>query len=807
MSLLSHQTTCKFFVDRKKRYCKMLVKSGQEFCGEHQKPSSNLQTSENSLGIRIVCPLDPKHTVFTQNLKKHLKICNAREKPQEEFIEKNVNSGHSEVAPEFPSIDSFQMLSTFSKEQILNVIKKVDHIYEEKVTITTKDFSFKIVEDEINKPENGNKAKKHLKQASSILGLLQEYNLLKNKTCFIEFGAGRGQLSYWIAEATDSLDSCKVLVIEKASPKHKRDNKLAKTCDKIMRIRADIADLVLDKIEGVNEAEHVVGATKHLCGGATDLAIRCLTSPNINKHKIKGMILTFCCHHRCLWTSYTGKKFFEENHLDITDFQVVCGLTSWAICGTGFSREYRKKLGNEGLEGALMETEKYGLSRTQREEIGRKCKNIINWGRLKYLQEFGFECLLHYYVNKEVTLENVCIVAQKVPRIFYQSKLSSTMCGQDSTKRTYKIPSEVRVLLAVVKYKRFSIYFRAMLITFHTVGFIYSVIGKCRIYDGLGQFNNGVVKFVNCFSDFLLFSLTFMSIKKMSKITLFTDLIAFATSKNVLRPQDECPVLIMLIWLLRLVIVVPIAINIYFLWYLIGWNMYQYYLIRDLQYWLHNLLMVMYVFFILRLRQCFRNLNYYLKDASESFLTSKTISGSLNSIARFPVKTSDYLNNLKAIDRIFNHLCDFVDKMNYKAKSIVTIMVLCIIGNVFYDCTILIEFGFKPKVIQGIETTPFIFSTHFLLISISSAQIALAAYIGEALQEAGQKLTGTCYYVIGKLPLQVKTEIDALIEKQLRFVLEVSQSRQVCARAGGFFCMNWSILGAIASTVLGVGIM
>ncbi|XP_066150943.1 tRNA:m(4)X modification enzyme TRM13 homolog isoform X2 [Euwallacea fornicatus] len=393
----------------------MLVKSGQEFCGEHQKPITNMQTSDNSLKIRIVCPLDPKHTVFAQNLKKHLTICNAREKPQEEFIEKNVNSGHLEVTPEFPSNDSFQMLSTFSKEQILNVIKKVDHIYEEKVTITTKHLSFKIVEDETNKPENGNKAKKHLKQESSILGMLQGYNLLKDKTCFIEFGAGRGQLSYWIAKATTSLEGCKLLLIEKASPKHKRDNKLARTCDTIMRIRADIADLVLDKVAGVNEAEHVVGVTKHLCGGATDLAIRCLTGPNINKHKISGIILTFCCHHRCSWTSYIGKKFFEENQLDITEFHLICGLTSWATCGTGFSREYREKLKNGELEGSLMETEKYGLNRAKREEIGRKCKNIINWGRLRYLQEFGFECSLHYYVDKEITLENVCIVAQRVP--------------------------------------------------------------------------------------------------------------------------------------------------------------------------------------------------------------------------------------------------------------------------------------------------------------------------------------------------------------------------------------------------------
>lgn len=56
---------------------------------------------------------------------------------------------------------------------------------------------------------------------------------------------------------------------------------------------------------------------------------------------------------------------------------------------------------------------RYGLNREEREEIGRKCKYIINWGRLKYLQKLNFDCSLHYYVDKDITLENVCIVAVK----------------------------------------------------------------------------------------------------------------------------------------------------------------------------------------------------------------------------------------------------------------------------------------------------------------------------------------------------------------------------------------------------------
>ncbi|XP_048522983.1 tRNA:m(4)X modification enzyme TRM13 homolog isoform X2 [Dendroctonus ponderosae] len=395
---------CKFFVHRKKRYCKMLVKLGQEFCGEHQKP---LESGDNETAIRITCPLDRKHTVYAHKLSKHLKICNARQTDPEPFIQKDINAGKSEVPAALASSDSFRMLCTFPKDQITAVIEKVNNIYEKYLKISDKKMSFPLVEAEMAKPEYGDKAKKHFKQASSILGLMKENGLFRDKTCYIEFGAGRGQLSCWIAEATESLEKCQLLLVERASPKHKRDNKLAKTSDRIQRIRADIADLVLDKLNFIEKSQHVVGVTKHLCGAATDLTIRCLTNPEVNKDKIDAAVLTFCCHHRCLWTSYTGKTFLQENDLSIDDFNIICGLSSWATCGSGYSREFREKHKHENYQDNIdMETD-------EREIIGQRCKNVLNWGRLRYLEANNFKCSLHYYVDKDITLENVCIVALK----------------------------------------------------------------------------------------------------------------------------------------------------------------------------------------------------------------------------------------------------------------------------------------------------------------------------------------------------------------------------------------------------------
>lgn len=63
--LLHH---CKYYVIRKKRFCKMTVKVGEEYCGEHQKLSPNLDTTEldrdKTSKIRIICPLDRKQLSF-----------------------------------------------------------------------------------------------------------------------------------------------------------------------------------------------------------------------------------------------------------------------------------------------------------------------------------------------------------------------------------------------------------------------------------------------------------------------------------------------------------------------------------------------------------------------------------------------------------------------------------------------------------------------------------------------------------------------------------------------------------------------
>uniref|UniRef100_A0A182PU15 tRNA:m(4)X modification enzyme TRM13 n=1 Tax=Anopheles epiroticus TaxID=199890 RepID=A0A182PU15_9DIPT len=80
-------------------------------------------------------------------------------------------------------------------------------------------------------------------------------------------------------------------------------------------------------------------------------------------------------------------------------------MVSWAVCGTGRSRE---RIASEREEDK--QQDRCGLTRVDRERIGRRCKRILDIARLRYMERHGYSTSLKYYVTSEVTLENVCLI-------------------------------------------------------------------------------------------------------------------------------------------------------------------------------------------------------------------------------------------------------------------------------------------------------------------------------------------------------------------------------------------------------------
>uniref|UniRef100_UPI0037E7D6E9 tRNA:m(4)X modification enzyme TRM13 homolog n=1 Tax=Semicossyphus pulcher TaxID=241346 RepID=UPI0037E7D6E9 len=444
---------CGFFVEKKKRFCKMIVARGKAFCGEHA-------TLEEGGSRRIVCPLDPKHTVSEDKLDKHLKKCNSREKPKPVYYVENINSGSADETLRQVS------LCELSRSQLESLVEKLKAgVKGMQDDVENGVLCHPVVQQELDNPKNGDSAHKHLKQQSSILGHLEAQGLLGRGRCFIEFGAGRGKLSHWIHEALKApahlttQDDLQMLLVERCSTRFKVDGKHQDVGVQFERLQVDIQHLDLSRVQMLQLKKlPLVGVGKHLCGAATDLALRCLletpglreeTEPPLKRPKtsqpgepadpagllepgpdsspgpgpgpgpVLGLAVALCCHHRCEWRHYVGQQFFLQRGLGAEEFSAFCRMSSWATCGLRPTNQEpapqnrTNQRGDEEEHEPAEETDAVNsfLSSSEREQLGRLCKHLIDGGRLHFLKTRGFDSKLSRYVDAQVTLENVLLTA------------------------------------------------------------------------------------------------------------------------------------------------------------------------------------------------------------------------------------------------------------------------------------------------------------------------------------------------------------------------------------------------------------
>lgn len=341
---------------------------------------------------RIVCPLDSRHTVYAQKLQKHLKICNSRPpKEPPTYINPNLNRGVADI-----DSNEFE-LKDIDESELNKVIQLVGQLFEKYFEEDTIEEMFDhtlVLPFEEHKTQT-----KHVDQVSAILGIAKHFNFLAPNTCFIEFGAGKGELAYYVAKVMEKNEGVnKVLLIDRSTFRHKKDNRIENR-DSIHRIKADIADLDLKGLEIAKPCHQFVGLSKHLCGVASDLALRCMVNGNSGGHEpaTKGFIIALCCHHRMSYGDFVGREFLEGNGIDSRTFAIMTKITSWCICGSRGKDEMNQN--DEILE--------------EKQKIGWKCKRLLDYARKLYIDNNGFNCSLKYYVKSEVTLENVCLIGVK----------------------------------------------------------------------------------------------------------------------------------------------------------------------------------------------------------------------------------------------------------------------------------------------------------------------------------------------------------------------------------------------------------
>ncbi|XP_075616141.1 tRNA:m(4)X modification enzyme TRM13 homolog isoform X2 [Balearica regulorum gibbericeps] len=412
---------CAYFVERKKRFCKMIPAPGRRFCGEHG------QQEEENDRKRIPCPLDPKHTVYEDQLQKHLKKCNSREKPKPVYFVQDINAGFKDVA-EIP--EKQVPISSLSREELEDLIMKLKKASNGlELHLKEQILSHQALQEALNDPKNGESAFKHLKQ--------------------------------------QNVENVQFLLVERATTRFKVDGKHKRRDSIFERLQVDIQHLCLKKVPILEKKKlPVVGIGKHLCGAATDLALRCLVEsyttccdgeheePALKRSRtdktevasinaadnegtkedckpVAGIVIALCCHHKCDWTHYVGKDFFKSVGLGPVEFNYFQRMSSWATCG--MQETTTKVSTSEESEDQTNDTEEHEqtfsktesgsdtvqgiLTVEERKEIGCLCKLLIDHGRVEYLQQRGYKAALQYYTESAVSLENVLLTAVPSPSL------------------------------------------------------------------------------------------------------------------------------------------------------------------------------------------------------------------------------------------------------------------------------------------------------------------------------------------------------------------------------------------------------
>ncbi|CBJ31916.1 conserved unknown protein [Ectocarpus siliculosus] len=343
---------CLYRVPGKGRYCAQhRSKHSASFCGTHMG-----ETAEK--GKRVPCPVDPNHTVFEQQLSSHVKICNlalqqARMVAQPYYSE-GINSGppllpgeeeeeknkekEEEDRGDVAVVAAVAAAAALDDAFVVDLLSRVEAAHRDLVgeipTEVLDPPEVQALHRGLVGPAGGDNG--HGENGPSVL--------------HVEMGAGKGTLGQSIATAFPGSD---VTMVERSSVRRKAENRLEGVST---RARIDIRDLNmggLPSLTAEGDDRPVVAVAKHLCGVATDLALRAMltlpprpesrdaddgghvgngdptAAPAAATTRVGGVAIATCCHHVCNWRDYVGRDFLTQQGFSARDFEAMRRISAW----------------------------------------------------------------------------------------------------------------------------------------------------------------------------------------------------------------------------------------------------------------------------------------------------------------------------------------------------------------------------------------------------------------------------------------------------------------------------------------------
>ena len=452
---LAEDARCRFVLPRKNRRCGLLAApGGGGFCGNHQPPGDGGGTGAP---LRVPCPVDPSHTVLASKLAQHVKKCpkatEAHRLQQQSFFRADCNrpaGGQDRKAlgsssakavrarmegmkgPDFEALVArvAAAASRLGLPEPGGEGDRVECLAPVQLQPWLTGVEWLKSENRVHEPRHAVQRVSiaaHVAQTAGLWGdtpspgggggvSAQEGPELDNVSV-VELGAGRGYVGAMLAEA-GKVRHC--VLNDVRSYRNKADRVLRKVgAARVERATCDLKDFCLVGMDSLQDRRCVV-VGKHLCGGATDLALRCIADCRLPSSSYEGpaegdpaaapearpgvlaLGIATCCHHRCTLDTYVGAEVLGELRFAAQDLEHVFWLSSWATLKGGAHGAVEAP-GREDLYFSSIPLER-------RVETGRRCKQLLDAGRLEWLRRRGYKASGVRYVTREVTPENYLLV-------------------------------------------------------------------------------------------------------------------------------------------------------------------------------------------------------------------------------------------------------------------------------------------------------------------------------------------------------------------------------------------------------------
>ena len=291
--------------------------------------------------------------------------------------------------PDIPETEKDKSVPAFIKSTFEKITdNKYDDVYHVYASLDDTsgliycNYETKIIETKIEQKKTHRKSRHkktiHKTQQCLFVENLLKYVTVDEKTCIIDIGSGKGELSYLLS----TVVNCDHFLIDITEPRNPISAHINPTKVKYVVADATTYDYVNDPFL---QNKKIIVVAKHFCSNLVDLTVKNI----INIPKLVGIFYSPCCFEKMTKSTYVCPEHVDKFTDD--EFKFMANKSSWSYVFT------RKKYTDPFVPYLI--------------KLGGIYRDYLQYGRIEYLKSRGFNVDCYHYVDYEVTPQNLFIAA------------------------------------------------------------------------------------------------------------------------------------------------------------------------------------------------------------------------------------------------------------------------------------------------------------------------------------------------------------------------------------------------------------